>query len=66
MKNNSWNCEAINYASKAAGPLAGWLEKQLEWEEVLGSEEPLRKELKKLKEEERRILKEKNMFEKDL
>ncbi|CAD8134930.1 unnamed protein product [Paramecium octaurelia] len=46
-----WNIDRINFASKAAGPLAMWLDSQLKYADILQKVDPLRQEVAKLLQE---------------
>ena len=52
LKSPDWNIEKIDRASKAAGPLAKWVESQLMYADILEQVDPLRNELEQLQKQE--------------
>ncbi|CAC9696072.1 dynein heavy chain, putative [Plasmodium sp. DRC-Itaito] len=51
INNNDWDVERINKASRAAGPLAKWVESVITFLNILETVQPLEKEIEKLQEE---------------
>jgi dynein heavy chain 1, cytosolic len=51
LSNSAWDTDRIDHASKAAGPLALWVESQIKYVSILQSVEPLKNEISKLETE---------------
>lgn len=51
MQDPNFDIEAINRASRAAGPLATWVKSIVEYAEIFLKIEPLRNEVKELEEQ---------------
>ena len=52
-----WDLDRIERASKAAGPLAAWVDSQLKYADILKKIQPLREEVKSLLSEEQKLIK---------
>ena len=55
-KTDVWNLDAINRASKAAGPLAKWVQSLIEYADIFLKIEPLREELSTLQAKEKELI----------
>lgn len=51
LNNSEWDIEAIYRSSKAAGPLAEWLQSQIRYKDILGQVEPLSNQVKEMESE---------------
>jgi dynein heavy chain 1 len=56
QNSETWNLDAIFKASKAAGPLAKWVQSLIEYADIFLKIEPLRKELNEIQEKERELV----------
>ena len=57
VKKPEWDLDKIERASKAAGPLAAWVDSQLKYADILKKVQPLRDSVNTLKEEEEKLVK---------